>query len=60
MTERTGLGLVEVTILDALDGAGGEIGGRPFTNAQVVSVVEERIGLAPGYAYEVLIDLALP
>jgi hypothetical protein len=50
MGERTGLGLVEVTILDALDVAGGEIGGRPFRSARVVSVVsavEERIGFGP-------------
>src|SRR5258708_1889236 len=39
---------------------GREPGGRPLGNARVVSAVEERIGLAPGYAYEVLIDLALP
>jgi hypothetical protein len=60
MGERTGLGLVEVTVLDALDVAARESGGRPFKSAKVVSMVEERIGLAPGYAYEVLIDLALP
>ncbi len=58
MTERTGLGLVEVTILDALDVAGGESGGRHSRSARVLSLVEERIGLAPGYGYEVLIDLA--
>lgn len=60
MGERTGLGLVEVTILDALDVAGGESGGRPVRSARALSAVEERIGLAPGYAYEVLSDLALP
>jgi hypothetical protein len=60
MGERTGLGLVEVTVLDALDEVSREPDGRPSRNARVVSVVEERIGLAPGYAYEILVDLALP
>jgi len=59
MGERTGLGFVEVTVLDALDVAGRESGGRAIRSARVVSAVDERIGLAPGYAYEVLSDLAL-
>jgi hypothetical protein len=38
--------------------SGGESQNRPC--ARVLAAVEERIGLAPGYAYEVLLDLARP
>jgi DNA gyrase/topoisomerase IV subunit A len=58
--ERSGLGLVEVTILEALDAAGARPGRRHAKSARVLAAVDERIGLAPGYAYQVLIDLALP
>ena len=34
--------------------------GRHRKSAKVLDAVEERIGLAPGYAYEVLLDLAQP
>jgi hypothetical protein len=57
--QRSGLGLVEVTILDALAAAGAAPGGQFVTSARVLAAVEERIGLAPGYGYQVLIDLAL-
>jgi hypothetical protein len=68
MGERSGVGLVEATILDALDLVSGQPGGRRFIYEgveyfgceRVLSVVEQRIGLAPGYAYDVLLDLALP
>ena len=58
MGERSGVGLVECAILEALDAPGGRPGYR--RNAKVLAAVEERIGLAPGYAYEVLVDLARP
>src|SRR5258708_7476105 len=57
---RSGLGLVEVTVLEALDAAGATPDHRHRRSARVLAVVEERIGLAPGYAYQVLTDLALP
>ena len=60
MGERSGLGLVEVTMLEALDAAGATPDRRHRSSARVLAVVEERIGLAPGYAYQVLTDLALP
>jgi len=59
MGDRSGVGLVECTILEALD----SLGARPRRHrrsAKVLERVEERIGLAPGYAYEVLLDLARP
>jgi DNA gyrase/topoisomerase IV subunit A len=57
---RSGLGLVEVAVLEALDAAGATPDRRPRRSARVLAVIEERIGLAPGYAYQVLTDLALP
>jgi hypothetical protein len=54
MSERTGLGVVEVAVLEALETKG-------FRRCdRAVAEVEERIGLAPGYAYDVLVDLARP
>ena len=54
MSEHTGLGLVEVALLEALETS------RYVISATALARVEERIGLAPGYAYEVLVDLARP
>jgi DNA gyrase/topoisomerase IV, subunit A len=54
VSERTGLGVVEIAILEALETRGF----RKCANA--LNTVEQRIGLAPGYAYEVLVDLARP
>jgi DNA gyrase/topoisomerase IV subunit A len=60
MGERSGLGMVECTILEALDVLRARPGQRHRPNARVLSVVEDRIGLGPGYAYEVLLDLGRP
>lgn len=60
MGERSGLGLVEVAILEALDAAGARPDRRHVKSARVLAALDERIGLAPGYAYQVLTDLALP
>jgi hypothetical protein len=62
VSERSGLGLVEAAIVTALAsrGAGAGAGRRYIQNTRVLAAVEERIGLAPGYAYEVLLDLARP
>jgi hypothetical protein len=57
--DRSGVGLVECTILEALDSLGAQPR-RHRRSAKVLERVEERIGLAPGYAYEVLLDLARP
>jgi hypothetical protein len=59
MGDRSGVGLVECSILEALDSLGAQPG-RHRRSAKVLERVEERIGLAPGYAYEVLLDLARP
>ncbi len=60
MGARSGIGLVECTILESLDALGARPGRGYLANARVLAAVEERIGLAPGYAYEVLLDLARP
>jgi hypothetical protein len=65
MGERSGVGLVECAILEALDSLGSRSmstrPGRGFRkNTRVLAVVEDRIGLAPSYAYDVLLDLARP
>jgi RNA polymerase sigma-70 factor (sigma-E family) len=60
MGERSGVGLVECTILEVLDALGARPGRPHRLNARVLAAVEDRIGLAPGYAYEVLLDLGRP
>jgi hypothetical protein len=59
MGDRSGVGLVECTILEALDSLGAQPR-RHRRSAKVLDAVEVRIGLAPGYAYEVLLDLTRP
>jgi DNA gyrase/topoisomerase IV subunit A len=58
VSERGGVGLVELVILKALDSLGARADQPETANARVLAEVENRIGLAPGYAYEVLVDLA--
>jgi DNA gyrase/topoisomerase IV subunit A len=60
MGERSGAGLAEVAIMNALDSLGARPGRRHVRNARVLAAVEEHIGLAPGYAYQVLADQAQP
>lgn len=60
MGERSGVGVVELVILEALDFLGARSERAEAANARVLAEVEQRIGLAPGYAYEVLVDLVRP
>ncbi len=60
MGERSGVGLAEGAILEALDRLGGRPGRGFVKSARALAAVEERIGLAPGYAYQVLVDLVQP
>jgi DNA gyrase subunit A len=60
VSERSGVGVVELSILAALDSLGARSEARHVGNARVLADVGERIGLAPGYSYEVLQDLARP
>lgn len=54
MSERTGLGVVEIAILAALHS------GQVLRSATALARVEQQTGLAPGYAYQVLVGLAQP
>jgi DNA gyrase subunit A len=60
MGQRSGLGMVESAVLEALDARGARSNRRFAATARVLADVENRIGLAPGYSYEVLLDLARP
>jgi hypothetical protein len=60
MGDRSGVGLVDLAVLETL---GALTGGRPrayVPTAAVVTGIEERIGLGPQYGYEVLTDLVRP
>src|SRR5258708_30858128 len=60
MRQRSGVGLVELAILDALDARRAWPGRRAVPCLKVLAALEDELGLARGYAYQVLIDLALP
>ena len=60
MSDRTGVGLVELTVLRTLEDL---TAGRPrayVPSAGAVAGIEERIGLGPRYGYDLLADLARP
>ena len=60
MSDRSGCAPVNLAVLGALDAA---TAGRPRSyvrSARALAGIEERIGLGPRYAYEVLLDLARP
>jgi hypothetical protein len=58
MGQRSGVGLVELAILETLDARRARPGGRPVQCEMVLAALENDMGLARGYAYQVLIDLA--
>jgi DNA gyrase/topoisomerase IV, subunit A len=60
MGQRSGVGLVELAILEALDARGARPGGGPVSSEKLLTTLEGELGLARGYAYQVLIDLAQP
>ena len=60
MGQRSGVGLVELAILEALDARRARPRGRAISCEKVLASLEDEIGLARGYAYQVLIDLAQP
>jgi hypothetical protein len=57
LSGRTGLGAVQVAILEAIAAGSGR---RFRSNEKILSQAESLIGLAPWYAYPVLVDLAQP
>jgi DNA gyrase/topoisomerase IV, subunit A len=58
--ERSGIGLVELSMLEALDSLGARADRRPRRSVRILQAVNTQIGLAPGYAYQLLVDLAQP
>jgi DNA gyrase subunit A len=60
VSERTGLGVVEVSVLEALD----ELGARPerpyVKCARVVQLLADEHGVSPRYGYDALCALARP
>ena len=60
MSDRSGVGLVGLAVLETLEAL---TAGRPrayVTSAEAASGIEERTGLRPRYGYEVLTDLVRP
>jgi hypothetical protein len=60
MSDRSGVGLVGLAVLETLEAL---TAGRPrayATSAEAVSGIEQRTGLRPRYGYEVLTDLIRP
>lgn len=60
MGQRSGVGLVELAILEALDARRARPGRRPVQCEKLLAALESQLGLARGYAYPVLIDLIQP
>jgi len=58
VSERSGVGVVELAILDALDTLRGRPGRRFCGCEQVLAVVEDTSAVPRGYGYEVLVDTA--
>ena len=60
MTQRTGLGPIEVGALSALDELGAGPDAQYLKNVRTLRLVGARSGLGPRYAWDVLRDLARP
>ena len=58
MSERSGVGVVELAILDALDSLGARPGRGFHQCERVLAVVEDSSAVPRGYGYEVLVDTA--
>ena len=58
MSDRTGVGLVELAVLEEVNAAADGSPGECVVSTRAVAQVEERLGLGPRYGYEVLVDLA--
>ena len=60
MSDRSGVGLAGLAVLETLEAL---TAGRPrayVTSAEAVPGIEERTGLRPRYGYKVLTDLVRP
>jgi hypothetical protein len=59
MTPRTGLGPVELALLDAFDLLGADSDGRRVRCSDVLTAVDQRHGIGPRYAWPVTVDLGV-
>ncbi len=60
MSGRTGLGLLEVAILEAVESAGGGAGQPYRRTSDVLVLLEDVHGVGPRHAYPLVVDLAVP
>ncbi len=60
MTDRSGCGLAELTVLQVFDELSGGRGGELIVAAEVLDELDRRIGLGPSYAYSMVCDLLTP
>ena len=60
MSPRTGLGPLELSLLDALDLLAGSRAGDPVRCAEVLAAVERLHGFGPRYSWPALVDLGAP
>jgi hypothetical protein len=58
VTDRSGAGPIDLAVLAAVDTCGAGRPDRYAVGSDVLSLIEERTGLGPRYAYNVLLDLA--
>jgi hypothetical protein len=58
VTDRSGAGPIDLAILTAIDTCGAGRADRYAIGSDVLSLIEERTGLGPRYAYTALLDLA--
>jgi hypothetical protein len=58
--DRSGCGPIDLAVLQATDTRGANPPDEYVTCAQVLPRIDERTGLGPRYAYDVLLDLARP
>jgi hypothetical protein len=58
VTDRSGVGPINLAVLTAIDTCGAGRPDRYAIGSDVLSLVEERTGLGPRYAYNVVLDLA--
>lgn len=60
MSDRSGSAVVELAVLDAVAAATSDRPRAYVLCVKALAAIEERVGLGPRYAYELLLDLARP
>lgn len=60
LSGRTGLGPLEIAVLEAVDGLGGTTGAGRRRTDRVLERLEREHGIGPRYAYPVVLDLGTP